>query len=76
MKNTHCYTTGGITITQVACGWAHTLVCSDSGDVYAWGNNAWGQLGLVQGDDTSQLSPRLVDAPELEACCVVQVDDV
>ena len=31
---------------QVACGWGHSLAVSHSGDLYAWGHNDCGQLGL------------------------------
>lgn len=47
------------------------MVCSSSGDVYAWGANTWGQLGL--GDDVSRTSPVLVEDCALESCIVVQV---
>ena len=30
----------------VACGGAHTLVVSDMGKIFSWGQNACGQLGL------------------------------
>jgi len=32
--------------TQVACGGHHSLALSAAGLVYAWGNNAHGQLGI------------------------------
>ena len=33
--------------TQVALGWGHALALSDVGDVYAWGSDRYGQLGLA-----------------------------
>ena len=30
---------------QIACGNAHTLVVTDSGKLYTWGYNNYGQLG-------------------------------
>lgn len=35
----------GVFITQVACGYAHTLALSDEGELYSWGANSYGQLG-------------------------------
>ena len=32
-------------VTKVSCGWSHTLALSESGEVFAWGSNAFGQLG-------------------------------
>ena len=31
---------------RVACGWGHTVVCTSDGAVFAWGSNAFGQLGI------------------------------
>ena len=31
---------------QVACGMAHVLALSDVGDLYSWGANSYGQLGV------------------------------
>lgn len=41
---------------MVACGGAHTIVCSDLGEVWAWGANDHGQLGLGidEGDDVRE----------------------
>ena len=33
-------------IKTVACGWNHTVVCTGDGAVFAWGSNAFGQLGI------------------------------
>lgn len=38
----------------------------DSGDLYSWGMNKDGQLGL--GDEASRCSPVLVDSPLVEDC--------
>ena len=48
----------------VAAGLAHTVACTDSGDVYSWGWNADGQLGL--GDDSGRGEPELVSAAKLQ----------
>ena len=36
----------GAAFADISCGWAHTLARTAAGDVYAWGFNAYGQLGL------------------------------
>lgn len=46
-------------VAAVACGWHHTVLLTDMGTVYTWGNGGDGQLGV--GDLTSAPIPRLVD---------------
>jgi alpha-tubulin suppressor-like RCC1 family protein len=38
-------TVPGVTFTQVSAGDAHSLAVGSDGNVYAWGNNGYGQLG-------------------------------
>lgn len=46
----------GLNIVEAACGKGHSLVITEKGQVYAWGENAQGQLGIgSQGDP--KLSP-------------------
>ncbi len=33
-------------IRHISCGWGHSLAVSHAGDLYAWGHNDHGQLGL------------------------------
>ena len=48
----------GIRILQVAAGGAHSLLLTAAGEVLAFGNNDYGQLGLGdQGDGTERLQP-------------------
>lgn len=47
-------------VTQVECGGRHTLVLTDAGRVFAFGDNAHGQLGV--GDFESKANPTLVKA--------------
>ena len=47
-----------IRVTQVACGWQHTLALSDLGMVYSWGNGDEGQLGHSGTKDFT--SPKLI----------------
>ncbi|KAI5099056.1 RCC1 and BTB domain-containing protein 2 isoform X1 [Silurus meridionalis] len=49
----------GINVVQVACGYAHTLALTDEGFVYAWGANAYGQLGT--GNKSNQALPTLIN---------------
>jgi alpha-tubulin suppressor-like RCC1 family protein len=34
-----------LNITVIKCGAYHSLALTQSGEVYAWGNNYWGQIG-------------------------------
>lgn len=48
----------GMAVKQVACGDTHTLVCTDSGELYTFGRNQNGQLG--HGNTNDLLSPQRV----------------
>jgi RCC1 and BTB domain-containing protein len=48
-----------LSIAQLACGDRHCLVRTESGDVYTWGSNEFGQLGIGQYDEIIS-SPRLL----------------
>ncbi|XP_076831360.1 putative E3 ubiquitin-protein ligase HERC4 [Brachyhypopomus gauderio] len=50
-----------IPVVQVACGNFHSLALSKGGEVFAWGQNKYGQLGLGR-DVSSQPVPALVRA--------------
>jgi len=45
-------------LVQVACGDTHTLVCTEGGELFTFGRNQNGQLGL--GDTADVLAPRRV----------------
>jgi alpha-tubulin suppressor-like RCC1 family protein len=45
-------------IVQIAAGDAHSMVLLDNGEIWSWGDNAFGQLGI--GDDVSALIPTQV----------------
>ena len=51
---------GGVPITQMACGIDHVLALSSHGDLFSFGLNSRGQLGL--GDILPQTQPTLVKA--------------
>lgn len=48
-------------IKSVACGTAHTLIVSELGQVYAFGDNADGQLGVSSSVIAASAQPLLVD---------------
>jgi len=52
---------GTSVVVQIACGQKHTLALTNNGEVYAWGSNSDGQLGL----DTNvklEKKPKLITA--------------
>uniref|UniRef100_G3SQ72 HECT and RLD domain containing E3 ubiquitin protein ligase family member 6 n=1 Tax=Loxodonta africana TaxID=9785 RepID=G3SQ72_LOXAF len=53
----------GIKIIQVSCGHYHSLALSQDGQVFSWGNNSHGQLGLGK-EFLSQESPQRVKSLE------------
>lgn len=54
----------GLNVKGIAAGLGHTVGWTESGDVYSWGWNSDGQLGL--GDDQGRSEPQLVEADLLE----------
>ncbi|KAK1345740.1 hypothetical protein QTO34_008204 [Cnephaeus nilssonii] len=56
-------TLNGIKIIQVSCGDYHSLALSKDGQVFSWGKNSQGQLGLGK-DFPSQASPQRVRSLE------------
>ncbi|XP_030879668.1 probable E3 ubiquitin-protein ligase HERC6 isoform X3 [Leptonychotes weddellii] len=49
----------GIKIIQVSCGHYHSLALSEDGQLFSWGSNSHGQLGLGK-ESPSQASPQRV----------------
>ena len=47
-------------VSMVACGWRHTLACTASGKLFAWGSGAAGQLG--RGGRKDSASPSIIEA--------------
>ncbi|XP_069086869.1 probable E3 ubiquitin-protein ligase HERC4 [Pleurodeles waltl] len=48
-----------VPVVQIACGWHHSLALSKTSDVYSWGQNKYGQLGLGP-EAKNQTAPQLV----------------
>lgn len=51
-------------IAHIAGGWRHSLACDDSGTLFSWGWNKFGQLGLGHNSDTCE--PSEVKLPDEE----------
>ena len=47
-----------IRVSHVACGHAHSLAVDSKGQVYAWGDGQYGQLGLGMATKESKFTPR------------------
>ena len=47
-------------IKEVCCGYAHTLAITINGNVYSWGNNQQGQLGLGPDAPFDVRKPKLI----------------
>eukprot|EP00210_Caulerpa_lentillifera_P004152 g3958.t1 len=60
---------GGLIIHSISAGLHHTIVSTQSGDVYSWGSNDHGQLGIPE----STPYPTLVDDPILENQMITKV---
>ena len=52
-------------IVDAAAGWGHVIACSVSGEVYSWGMNKHGQLGL--GDTATRFKPVKLSGSNLRA---------
>eukprot|EP01026_Neomeris_dumetosa_P076364 TRINITY_DN8188_c0_g1_i10.p2 TRINITY_DN8188_c0_g1~~TRINITY_DN8188_c0_g1_i10.p2 ORF type:complete len:238 (+),score=32.05 TRINITY_DN8188_c0_g1_i10:40-753(+) len=61
----------GIPIAQVCCGDSHTVIVTESGELYTFGRNQNGQLGLGHNQDqfNPQLVPSLQNKKMKEAAC-------
>ena len=46
-------------IRQVVCGWDHSFILKESGELFAFGRNNYGQLGL--GDNNHRNKPTLIN---------------
>uniref|UniRef100_H0XH44 HECT and RLD domain containing E3 ubiquitin protein ligase 5 n=1 Tax=Otolemur garnettii TaxID=30611 RepID=H0XH44_OTOGA len=53
-------TLAGVPLVQISAGEAHSMALSMAGNIYSWGKNEFGQLGL--GHTTGEASPSLIEA--------------
>lgn len=54
-------TLGASFVVQIACGLEHAIALTNNGELYTWGSNSDGQLGLGQ-DVKSSIKPKLVSS--------------
>ncbi|KAF7997404.1 hypothetical protein HCN44_005975 [Aphidius gifuensis] len=57
----------GTVIVRVVCGYSHTMALSDEGDLYVWGGNGYGQLGV--GTKSNTCVPVKLSVPEMGRVC-------
>jgi hypothetical protein len=61
---------GDENIVMISCGSKHSMALTETGHVYGWGNNEWGQLGFEGCDDCFE--PKLVELNNViikKICC-------
>ncbi|XP_064615114.1 RCC1 and BTB domain-containing protein 1-like isoform X2 [Liolophura sinensis] len=51
-----------VIVTQIVCGYAHTLALTDEGWLFSWGANSYGQLGT--GNKANLVSPNRINSEE------------
>lgn len=61
----------GKNITSIAAGGSHSLALDDTGQVYAWGTNTYGQVG--NGTSTNQSSPVAVTGGALSGKTIIKI---
>jgi alpha-tubulin suppressor-like RCC1 family protein len=54
---------------RVACGAFHTLISSPDGQIWAWGSNHYGQLGVGR-TNSNMFRPHACNIPQTEVCDV------
>jgi hypothetical protein len=52
-------------IVMISCGLRHSLALTESGRVFGWGNNYWGQLGVDNGVENSN-EPIIIELNDLK----------
>ncbi|CAM6119340.1 unnamed protein product [Calypogeia fissa] len=60
------------TVTQVSCGWRHTVCITAQGNVYSWGRGTSGQLG--HGDAVDRSVPRRIEALSADGLACTQLE--
>jgi RCC1 and BTB domain-containing protein len=61
-------------IIAISCGYKHSLVLSSLGDIYAFGNNDFGQLGIAS--NTNQLTPLRMNGFVLEKVVAISCSSI
>jgi len=59
-------------VTQVACGWRHTVVITMAGNVYSWGRGTSGQLG--HGDIRDRSMPKRLELLSFDGLACQQIE--
>lgn len=59
-------------ISQVACGWRHTLALTENKNVFSWGRGTSGQLG--HGEIVDRNIPKMIDALSLDGYACKQLE--
>ncbi|KAK0157859.1 hypothetical protein PV328_011549 [Microctonus aethiopoides] len=50
-------------IIDIACGWNHSFALTDCGEIYGWGSNQYGQLGLKQLHCDNSIANKYISVP-------------
>jgi len=61
----------GEKVSNVSCGFKHTICKTSSGKIYSWGGGDCGQLGL--GEETQALSPSLVKIDYISSNALLKI---
>jgi hypothetical protein len=59
-------------ISQVTCGWRHTVAITDRGNVYSWGRGTSGQLG--HGDAVDRCVPKRVELLSADGLACLNIE--
>jgi alpha-tubulin suppressor-like RCC1 family protein len=59
-------------VTQVSCGWRHTVALTDRGNIYSWGRGTSGQLG--HGDAVDRNEPKRIELLSVDGLASWQIE--
>jgi alpha-tubulin suppressor-like RCC1 family protein len=59
-------------VTQVSCGWRHTVALTDRGNIYSWGRGTSGQLG--HGDAVDRNEPKRIELLSVDGLACWQIE--
>ncbi|KAH8937225.1 hypothetical protein BDL97_16G015700 [Sphagnum fallax] len=59
-------------VTQVSCGWRHTVALTDRGNIYSWGRGTSGQLG--HGDAVDINEPKRMELLSVDGLACWQIE--